>query len=46
VSGLGQFDRVLATDEQLDAEFVLEPGDSLGERLLAQEQPRGGPAEM
>jgi hypothetical protein len=44
--GLGELHPVPVPGQQPHAEPVLEPGDPLGQRLLGQEQPRGGPAEV
>jgi hypothetical protein len=44
--GLGEPHGAGVAGEQGDAEFTLEPGDPLGQRLLGEEQPPGRPAEV
>jgi hypothetical protein len=44
--GLGEPDGAGLPGEQGDAEFALQPGDPLGQRLLGEEEPPGRPAEV
>ncbi len=46
LAGLGERNTVDIPGQQWDAELRLEPGDALGQRLLADGQRGGGPAEM
>jgi hypothetical protein len=46
VPGLGKPDGAGLPGEQGDAEFTLQPGDPLGQRLLGEEEPPGRPAEV